>query len=369
MTEDMIKRLLALAIIFLSTASAAAQSKIDWPAITQKPYAGAVVPDIGLRPLLERSGRQLTTKDGWKQQREAIEQSWRERLGPMPQRPTSLESRNEQNDQCDGYVRTLVSFLSAADDRIRAYVLMPDGIPADEKRPAVVVFHQTTEDTLKEPVGLGKNPTLAFGVHLVKRGYVVLCPECYIMKDGGPGSQADAVNKTWPGLTGLGKMTFDASRCVDYLESLPQVDVDRIGCIGHSLGAKEVLFAVAFESRYKVGVFNEGGVGLRMSNWTDPWYLTEKMKDQIPNFENHQVLALCAPRPMLILGGDSADGDASWPFVHATLPVYRLLGAGDRIGLINHHGGHSFPREARQIAYQWLDHWLRHTPTMDEVGP
>jgi hypothetical protein len=85
--------------------------------------------------------------------------------------------------------------------------------------------------------------------------------------------------------------------------------------------------------------------------------------------ENHQVLALCAPRPMLILGGDSADGDASWPLVQAALDVYRLLGADDRIGLVNHHGKHSFPRAARETAYRWLDHWLRHTPTTDEAGP
>ena len=58
---------------------------------------------------------------------------------------------------------------------------------------------------------------------------------------------------------------------------------------------------MAFEPRYRVGVFNEGGIGLRMSNWTDPWYLTEKMKGHIPAFENHQVLALAAPRPVLML--------------------------------------------------------------------
>src|SRR5262249_6657851 len=158
---------------------------------------------------------------------------------------------------------------------------------------------------------------------------------------------------------------FDASRCVDLLESLPQVDKARIGCVGHSLGAKEVLYAAAFEPRYKAAAFNEGGVGLRMSNWCDVWYLTEKMKPLIPEMENHQVLALAAPRPFLVLGGDSADGDASWPFVKAVLPVYELLGAKDRVGLINHKAGHKFPVEARRTAYRWLDHWLGHTPERD----
>jgi hypothetical protein len=160
----------------------------------------------------------------------------------------------------------------------------------------------------------------------------------------------------------MGKMTFDASRCVDYLETLPQVDRSHIACIGHSLGAKEVLYAMAFEPRYQVGVFNEGGIGLRMSNWTDPWYLTEAMKKQIPEMEHHQVMALIAPRPFLILGGDSADGVASWPFVKEVRAVYSLLGAKDRIGLCNHKAGHTFPDEARRLAYQWLDHWLKFRP-------
>ena len=39
-----------------------------------------------------------------------------------------------------------------------------------------------------------------------------------------------------------------------------------------------------------------------MSNWTDPWYLTDKMKAHIPALEHHQIMALAAPRPFLALG-------------------------------------------------------------------
>jgi hypothetical protein len=69
----------------------------------------------------------------------------------------------------------------------------------------------------------------------------------------------------------------------------------------------------------------------------------------------------------LILGGGDADGDGSWPFVKAALPVYQLLGAGERIGLINHKGKHSFPPEARKLAYRWLDDGLAFTPVPHSV--
>jgi hypothetical protein len=337
----------------------------DWPEILQKPYAKFPIPDLGLQPLLvTRSGKRITTKEDWTRARKALDEAWLEQLGKPPVKPDRLDVRIEETKKLEGYSRQLLSFSSEGDDRIRAYLLTPSELKPNEKRPVVVVFHSTTKETLKEPTDLGKDPERAYALHLVRRGYITLCPECYILKDpdGWAAGQAKVLEKRRPGWTGLGKMTFDASRCVDFLETLPTVDKDRIGCLGFSLGAKEVLYAMAFEHRYKVGVFNEGGIGLRMSNWTDSWYLTEKFKRHIPEMEHHQLLALIAPRPFLVLGGDASDGDASWPFIDAALPVYKLLGGSDRIGLFNHKGKHSFPPEARKLAYAWLDSWLGFKP-------
>jgi dienelactone hydrolase len=355
------------AFVFTLACVVPAADPIDWPALVQKPHADLPVPDIGLGPLLRtRDGEKITTRQGWEKARQGLREAWLKHLGPSPENPAKLDVHVEKREQLDGYSRQLLSFTCEGEDRIRAYLLVPGGLRPKERRPAVVVFHQTTSETLNEPVGLGKNQDLALALHLTRRGYVTLSPECYILKDckgfSGAAQRAKKLADRRLGWTGMGKMTLDASRCVDFLESVPAVDKERIGCIGFSLGAKEVLYAMAFEPRYKVGVFNEGGIGLRMSNWTDAWYLTEKMRAHIPAAEHHQVLALAAPRPMLVMGGGSADGDNSWPFVKAALPVYELYGAGNRIGLYNHKGGHSFPREGRRIAYRWLDHWLGHTP-------
>ena len=355
----------------LSLALSGDPTAVDWLALVQKPFADVPVADLGLRPLLTGAdGKKVATKADWEAARQKLRDAWLTRLGKPPDKPDKLDVRAERPEQLDGYSRQLVSFHSEGDDRVRAYLLTPAGLKEGEKRPAVVVFHQTSRETLNEPVGLGKKPELALAVHLTKRGYVTLSPECYILKDpvGWAKGQAAALEKRRPGWTGLGKMTFDASRCVDFLETLPNVDRERVGCIGHSLGAKEVLYAMAFEPRYKAGVFSEGGIGLRMSNWTDAWYLTEKMKPHIPEMENHQVLALVAPRPFLVVGGDDADGDKSWAFIKEVLPVYQLLGAGDRVGLVNHKQKHTFPKEARRTAYRWLDHWLSFKPVTDEVG-
>jgi dienelactone hydrolase len=356
-----------------------AAEPVDWPALLQKPYRDQPEIDLGLRPVLSTSdGKKITTKDEWEKAREKLRAAWLERLGKSPEKPDPLDVKIEKTEEGDGYTRRLLSFGSEGGDRIRAYLLTPASLKKDEKRPAVVVFHETNRETIDSPAGLGKKPWNGFALHLVQRGYITLCPECFIIKDpaGWASGQAKALAKRQPGWTGMGKLTFDASRCVDFLETRPEVDKDRIACIGHSLGAKEVLYAMAFEPRYKAGIFNEGGIGIRMSNWTDPWYLTDDMKKHVPEFEHHQLLALVAPRPFLIGGGDDGipdkacvDGEKSWPFIRAALPVYELYGAGDRIGLICHKGRHSFPRDARRTAYRWLDHWMKHTPERDEVGP
>jgi dienelactone hydrolase len=331
----------------------------NWPDAVQKPHEKLPLHDLGLKPLLlNERGEKITDRAGWESQRRKLAEAWRAKLGLAPMPAARLDVKIESTATEPDHLRRLLSFASEGEDRVRAYLLLPRDLKEGQKRPAVVVFHQTTKDTLKEPVGLGSKPDLALALHLVRRGYIALSPECFIMKGNGPRAQAAALSERRPVWTGLGKMTFDASRCVDFLESLAEVDANRIGCIGHSLGAKEVLYAMAFEPRYKAGVFSEGGIGLRMSNWTDPWYLTEKMKPHIPEMENHQVMALIAPRPFLVIGGGSADGEKSWTFVQAVRPVYELLAAGDRVGLHLHKEGHAFPAGAREVAYRWLDHWL-----------
>jgi dienelactone hydrolase len=354
---------LALGGAFACNVAAGIGETSSWTDVLQKPYETLPTPDIGLKPLLITvDGRKITTREEWEKQRQLLHTSWRQRLGTPPTPSQGLEIKTEARDDEPDHVRFLLSFNSEDDDRVRAYLLIPKNLKETEKRPAVVVFHPTTNDTLREPVGLGKRQEMALALQLVRRGYIALSPECFIMKGGNARSQAQGLARRKPGWTGLGKMTFDASRCVDYLETLPQVDRARIACIGHSLGAKEVLYAMAFEPRYRAGVFNEGGIGLRMSNWTDPWYLTEAMKPYIPALENHQVMALIAPRPFLVMGGGSADGTASWTFVKEVRSVYELLGARDRIGLYVHQAGHSFPEKARRLAYAWLDHWLDFKP-------
>jgi pimeloyl-ACP methyl ester carboxylesterase len=156
----------------------------------------------------------------------------------------------------------------------------------------------------------------------------------------------------------MAKMLWDAQRAVDLLTELPNVDPKRIGTVGHSLGGKEALYLAAFDDRIKVAVSSEGGIGLKFSNWEAPWYLGPTIREAGFDHEHHELLALIAPKPFLLVGGDSADGAASWPFVDAALPVYDVLKQPRRLGLFNHKQGHSVPDIVQERTRAWFDAYL-----------
>jgi hypothetical protein len=139
---------------------------------------------------------------------------------------------------------------------------------------------------------------------------------------------------------------------------LPQVDRNRIGCLGHSLGGKQALYAAAFDERYKASVASELGIGLKFSNWDSPWYFGKALRNA-PKFDNDQILALVAPRPFLLLAGDGADTDNSLNYINAVKPVYNLFDAKDHLKFVNHRLGHRYPPEARSVAEQFLDKYLK----------
>ncbi len=156
-------------------------------------------------------------------------------------------------------------------------------------------------------------------------------------------------------------MLYDGIVALNILADLPEVDPARLGTVGHSLGGKETLYLPAFDDRIRATVSSEGGIGTRFSNWDAPWYLGPDIRRDDFTHEHHELVALIAPRPFLLLAGgrgNAADGDRSWPFLEAALPVYRLYGGKARLGLFNHHKAHSVPPEAERRMYEWLDAYL-----------
>jgi len=318
-----------------------------------------------LAPLLvDRQGRPITTAAAWEARRGELLAEWRAILGApaIPRQPLPQVQVLDE-EQVGDVVRRRIRYATGPGWETEAYVLRPRaGTPQSQgPQPAAIVLHSTVDHTIRQPAGLEGPPEKFFGLKLAQRGYACICPRNYLWPDSGRiAAQAEAERflRQYPGATGMAKMLHDAQLALDLLLAEPGVDATRVTAVGHSLGAKEVLYLAAFDPRVTCTVSSEGGIGTRYSNWDAAWYLGSAIRQPTFRHEHHELLALIAPRPFLLMGGDSADGDRSWPFIAAALPVYRLLSsAPPRLGLLNHRLGHAVPPSVEGKIYQWIEHY------------
>jgi dienelactone hydrolase len=331
--------------------------EVSWLADVQRPPTTSPERTPRLSPLLvDPSGRPITTLSAWKQRRSQIRQWWLDFLKPIkryPKGPPALQVVHQ--DTPEAAVRQLVRYEVEPGVPCEAYLLKP--AKPRPGCPGAVVLHSTVDHTIRQPAGVEGAPEKAFGLKLARLGYVALCPRNFLWPSDGKSydaKQVDRLQDRHPGSKGMAKMLYDAQVALDILAGMPEVDARRLAAVGHSLGAKEVLYLAALDERVKVAVSSEGGIGTRFSNWDAPWYLGPEIRQKTFGHEHHELLALVAPRAFLLLGGDSADGEQSWPFIEAVLPVYRLYGEPARVGLLNHKKGHSVPPEAERAIYEWL---------------
>lgn len=318
--------------------------------------------------LMDAEGRRITDWEGWSSQRKELQAEWLEFLGPMPQERPPLQWVTLTSTVVRGIaspdariVRQLVRYQGEPGLEVEGYLLYPQR--EDQQTaplPGIVALHPTTAASIDEIAGVSGPNSVQTGLKLAERGYVVFCPRCFLWQDAKSFDEAVAKHRQrHPMTTGMAKMLYDAMRGVDVLESLPYVDADRIGAVGHSLGAKEVLYLMAFDQRVRAGVASEGGLGFRSTNWNAPWYLGKAIDDEAFPLNHHQLLAFIAPRPLLILGGEqgpgAADGDRSWYLMNAALPVWKLAGEPVRLGFLNHHEGHLLSDRSFEKLVQWMD--------------
>ena len=321
--------------------------------------AGAPENAVRLAPLLEGTDGQLVaTEEGWRRRREAISKAWRTYLGEIPRERGPVNLEVLRTEELEHVTRSRVRYRIEDGITAEAYLLRPRGQPAAGARPArgAVVFHSTVASEAGEAAGVdATRADLHIGLQLAQRGWVALCPRCFIFDGAGYAGEVEKALRAHEGWKGMTRMLFDAVRAADVLESLPGVDAKRLACIGHSLGAKEALYAAAFDDRFRAAVFSEGGIGIRMSNWDAVWYLGPRAHE--PGFarDHHELLALIAPRSFLLLAGGSADGPESGAYIAAAQPVWRLLGAPEKLVGLLHGNGHAYPPNARAAAEAFLE--------------
>jgi formylglycine-generating enzyme required for sulfatase activity/pimeloyl-ACP methyl ester carboxylesterase len=297
----------------------------------------------------------------WKSRRERIQSKWFSLLGSMETNPPSPQTRVVETVKDQNYTARLMCLQVEADWWEKILVMMPAN-DLQRPRPVVIVpFYDVDTPAGRDLsgrhfMGMGVD---SYAYLAVQKGYIAVAIRWFGESYGEWYSEAVANLKLrHPHCTGLGKWVWDAHRLLDYLYTLPEVDLDRIGIIGHSLGGKMALYAAAFEPRITAVVSNELGIGLSFSNYDDYWYFGESIEKVDKGTDQHELIGLIAPRPFLLIGGDTYDTAKSWYYINAARQVYQLYHKPENIGYFNHHKGHMPTPEAVWRAMEWLVHFL-----------
>lgn len=236
------------------------------------------------------------------------------------------------------------------------------------KRPAVAVPFYYPEATLGMNPETGEslpnfagNPTM---LEIVRRGYIAASADAYYLnyapstlpKSGAErwAAMAEIFNAEQPDWTGIGKLIHDTQLILDVLAQDPRVDAERLGIAGHSLGGKMAFYTGCLDTRVKVILASDFGLGWEQTNWNDPWYWGEKLNGlKAEGFSQEQLLA-ASEKPFCLLAGESDNADSLTML--ETLEVYRQNP--NRLLFINHATGHRPPSYASQAGYAYLDYWL-----------
>jgi dienelactone hydrolase len=361
----------------------------QWREVTTWTKPGLQTDQVGrkeLAPLLRIADQgsepvRIDEIRGWKQRRARIVHAIGRVLGgptDLKVPPPEVEVLGEEI--LDDHIRRHIRIRSEADDWIPAYLLLPEHLSKQDttpaRLPAMICLHQTQAGGKREPAGLGNHPDLDLALQLVRRGFVCIAPDAIgfgerIRPGGQPYDDSIAFYKRHPGWSFMGKMIWDVSRVVDYLETLEAVDPLQIGCIGHSHGAYGTLFAAAFEPRISAAIASCGFTTFRSDPSPDRWSHLTALIPQIGlylddvagiPFDWHHICALIAPRPLFVW---YATQDAIFPntenldaLFRDVRTVYGLYGAADDLAWHAFDGPHRFPPEGREPAYRWLDERL-----------
>lgn len=315
----------------------------------------------------------IKSEQDWEIRRRHIAENLQLVMGRLPgvTSRVPLDVKVIEENSVGKLIRRKVSYQTDADDRVTAWLFIPAVTRPEEpdapplRFPAVLCLQQTTNAGKDEPAGLAGDPNLHYALHLAERGYVTLAPD---YPSFGEHKYDFAPEHGY--VSGSMKAVWDNIRSVDFLTSLPEVDAGRIGCIGHSLGGHNAIFTAVFEPRLKAVVSSCGFCRFHkddVPSWTGPRYMPRiasvygNSADKVP-FDFPELIASFAPRPFLACAAVN-DSDFDVQGVKETMqmarPAYAVFGKGGLLEEYYPEGGHGFPKDARDVAYQFLDRHLR----------
>jgi dienelactone hydrolase len=282
-------------------------------------------------------------------------------------------------------------FYSDATERVPGYLLLPDAERFKGRRPVVIALHGT---------GGNKDSVADLVLRAAKAGFIGIAIDGRFHGErtkAGTGATEyyEAITRAFK--TGSGHPLYydtawDVMRLVDYLGTRKDVDATRIGLTGISKGGIETYFTTAADSRIAAAVPYIGVQSFKWALDNGQWrariatiqsgfdaaaasagkspgsvdFVRQFYARVVPGidgrFDGPAMLAAIAPRPLLVVNGDS---DANTPIagvrlsVAAARPFYEAAGASDKLQLIvQENTSHRVNPENFDLGLAWFIKWL-----------
>ena len=314
-----------------------------------------------------------------------------------------LDAVMAEEEAFDGYKRLKYYYMAAEGCKSSAYVLIPDGLKAPA--PAIVALHDHSGQFFygKEKLTEHKNPGdflnyvqlwryggRGIASELARRGYVVVVPDALGWGERGPWKESwlipgmydylDAKNNLpqfierydkhaggkfndmcshilYAGYTYPGIAVHNDMKSVDLLLTIPEVDKNRIGCTGLSMGGMRTTLLMAMDERICCGV----PVGFpALYPYSLPqfnhsvWLVVPGLWQSLP-FPD--LAALAMPRKLLIM---YCENDALFELhsmkasVETTSAAYKKAGLADNCKYKGWPVGHQYDYDMQEYAFKWL---------------
>ena len=332
-------------------------------------------PDLP-NPLLLNNGRKVTTARMWWQQRrpQIVEAFDREVYGRVPPHTPKVTwevagTTREMEGKFPVLTRQLIGHVdNSSYPLISVNIRLSLTTPANASGPVPIILKFSSSAT---PPSSASRVARVAEVPLWEQqilekgwGFAILWTTSIQAENGAgltSGGIIGLVNKgrfrkpdDWGALRAW---VWGASRAMDYFETDPSVDARQVGLEGHSRDGKAALVTMAYDQRFAIAYVSSSGAGgakLMRRNFGEPledlasereyhWMAGNFLKYAGPLTANdlpvdaHELIALCAPRPVFIGGGSTigpasdaaADAPGSFLAAVAAGPVYKLLGKKD----------------------------------------
>lgn len=335
--------------------------------IEYAPFDNAVVDKTAIPVFKSRDEYNL---ECWDKKKPELKSRWLEILGEGEDCESLGDSEVVEKKEYPDFFLTIIRFKTSPVTKQKAFLMQPKHSSEARTPAAVIPFYNPESMCGIDPVTdtPAEALELYFGLHLVKRGYTVLCGQAFPFTMGLEtegrktaelwGEAARKLLTDYPGWTGMGRLFQDTKILTDYIYNLESVDRTRIITIGHSLGGKMAFYAGCLDERVSAIIASDHGFAFSLSNWGDSWYLGDKLPHLAGELDHQHLLALHAPKPFLQVAG-LYDGEQSKPYLNCAAEVYKLYGKEKSIAMINHAAGHRPTPEAMEMAYGWLDNALK----------